>query len=188
MNEHTRDLRVLQAELVLQVGDDGVDAAHRQIIGQRAVAVHLDGTGGAAIPPRDRNLVDVKNLREMRRRSAQLCFEILGGLDRRRVRDGCWFALDVRQQRGNARHLAANVGLEFRGDLVRAAQNVDKKLITGVTVFDVYEGKGIDDGKKSIAIAVTIQPREKTMTDQEIEAVAAKIVAEINKKTGGTLR
>jgi phenylalanyl-tRNA synthetase beta chain len=74
------------------------------------------------------------------------------------------------------------------GDLLRAAQNVDKKLITGVTVFDVYEGKGIDDGKKSIAIAVTLQPREKTMTDQEIEAVAAKIVAEINKKTGGVLR
>ena len=39
-------------------------------------------------------------------------------------------------------------------------------------VFDVYEGKGIDDGKKSIAIAVTIQPREKTLTDQEIDAVA----------------
>ena len=75
-----------------------------------------------------------------------------------------------------------------RGDIVRAAQGVDKKLITDVTVFDVYEGKGIDDGKKSIAIAVTIQPREKTLTDQEIDAVAAKIVAEVTKKTGGTLR
>jgi phenylalanyl-tRNA synthetase beta chain len=74
------------------------------------------------------------------------------------------------------------------GDIVRAAQGVDKKLITDVTVFDVYEGKGIDDGKKSIAIAVTIQPREKTLTDQEIDAVAAKIVAEVNKKTGGMLR
>ncbi|TPQ42501.1 phenylalanine--tRNA ligase subunit beta [Bradyrhizobium guangdongense] len=74
------------------------------------------------------------------------------------------------------------------GDIVRTAQSVDKKLITGVNVFDVYEGKGIDDGKKSIAIAVTIQPREKTLTDQEIEAVAAKIVAEVTKKTGGTLR
>ncbi len=73
-------------------------------------------------------------------------------------------------------------------DIVRAAQGVDKKLITDVTVFDVYEGKGIDDGKKSIAIAVTIQPREKTLTDQEIEAVAAKIVTEVTKKTGGTLR
>lgn len=73
-------------------------------------------------------------------------------------------------------------------DIVRAAQGVDKKLITAVNVFDVYEGKGIDDGKKSIGIAVTIQPREKTLTDQEIEAVAAKIVAEVTKKTGGTLR
>src|SRR6202046_2592605 len=74
------------------------------------------------------------------------------------------------------------------GDIVRAAQGVDRKLITGVTVFDVYEGKGIDDGKKSVAIAVTIQPREKTLTDQEIDAVAARIVAEVTKKTGGTLR
>ncbi|HXH43151.1 MAG TPA: phenylalanine--tRNA ligase subunit beta [Bradyrhizobium sp.] len=74
------------------------------------------------------------------------------------------------------------------GDIVRAAQGVDKKLITAVNVFDVYEGKGIDDGKKSIAIAVTLQPREKTLTDQEIEAVGAKIVAEVTKKTGGVLR
>jgi phenylalanyl-tRNA synthetase beta chain len=74
------------------------------------------------------------------------------------------------------------------GDMVRAAQSVDKKLIIDVTVFDVYEGKGIDAGKKSIAIAVIMQPREKTMTDEEIDAVAEKIVAEVTKKTGGTLR
>jgi phenylalanyl-tRNA synthetase beta chain len=74
------------------------------------------------------------------------------------------------------------------GDIVRAAQGVDKKLITEVAVFDVYEGKGIDETSKSIAIAVTIQPREKTMTDEEIDAVGAKIVAEVAKKTGGTLR
>jgi phenylalanyl-tRNA synthetase beta chain len=74
------------------------------------------------------------------------------------------------------------------GDIVRAAQGVDRKLITDVTVFDVYEGKGIDETKKSVAIAVTIQPREKTMTDQEIDAVGARIVAEVTKKTGGSLR
>src|SRR4051812_634114 len=73
-------------------------------------------------------------------------------------------------------------------DIVRAAQNVDRKLITGVTVFDVYEGKGIDPGKKSIAIAITLQPREKTMTDEEIDTLAGKIVAEVSKRTGGTLR
>jgi phenylalanyl-tRNA synthetase beta chain len=74
------------------------------------------------------------------------------------------------------------------GEIVRAAQGADKKLIVDVAVFDVYEGKGIDEGKKSIAIAVTLQPREKTLTDQEIDAVAASIVAEVTKKTGGTLR
>jgi phenylalanyl-tRNA synthetase beta chain len=73
-------------------------------------------------------------------------------------------------------------------DIVRAAQNLDKKLITDVTVFDVYEGQGIEPGKKSIAIAVTLQPREKTMTDEEIEALASKIVAEVSKRTGGVLR
>jgi phenylalanyl-tRNA synthetase beta chain len=57
-----------------------------------------------------------------------------------------------------------------------------------VAVFDVYEGKGIEPGKKSVAIAVTLQPREKTMTDEEIDTIAKKIVAEVSKRTGGTLR
>jgi phenylalanyl-tRNA synthetase beta chain len=73
-------------------------------------------------------------------------------------------------------------------DILRAASGVDRKLITGVTVFDIYEGTGIEPDKKSIAIAVTIQPRERTMTDAEIEALAAKIVAEVGKRTGGVLR
>ncbi|HEY1362719.1 MAG TPA: phenylalanine--tRNA ligase subunit beta [Xanthobacteraceae bacterium] len=74
------------------------------------------------------------------------------------------------------------------GDILRAAQGVDRKLIANVSVFDVYEGSGIQPGKKSIAVAVTLQPREKTMTDQEIEAVSARIVAEVGKRTGGVLR
>ena len=73
-------------------------------------------------------------------------------------------------------------------DIVRTAQAVDRKLISNVSVFDVYEGKGIDPDKKSIAIAVTLQPREKTMTDEEIDALAAKIVGEVQKRTGGVLR
>jgi phenylalanyl-tRNA synthetase beta chain len=73
-------------------------------------------------------------------------------------------------------------------DILRATQSVDRKLITNVTVFDVYEGEGIEPGKKSIAITVTLQPRDKTMTDAEIDAVAAKIVAEVGKRTGGVLR
>ena len=74
------------------------------------------------------------------------------------------------------------------GDLVKAVAGADKALITNVSVFDVYEGKGVPDGKKSVGAAVTLQPREKTMTDEEIEAVAQKIVAEAEKKCGATLR
>ena len=74
------------------------------------------------------------------------------------------------------------------GDIVRAAQNADKKLISNIVVFDVYEGKGIEPGKKSVAIAVTIQPHEKTMTDAEIDALANRIVTEVAKRTGAVLR
>ena len=70
----------------------------------------------------------------------------------------------------------------------RSAQNVDRALITAVAIFDSYAGPGIPDGKKSIAIAVTIQPTEKTLTDAEIEAIGAKIVAAVQKQTGGVLR
>jgi phenylalanyl-tRNA synthetase beta chain len=73
-------------------------------------------------------------------------------------------------------------------DIVRAAQGVDRKLITNINVFDVYEGPGIEPDKKSVAIAVTLQPREKTMTDEEIDAVSAKIIAEVGKRAGGVLR
>jgi phenylalanyl-tRNA synthetase beta chain len=74
------------------------------------------------------------------------------------------------------------------GDLVKAVAGADKALITAVSVFDVYEGVGVPEGKKSVGVAVTLQPREKTLTDAEIEAVSEKIVAEAAKKTGATLR
>jgi phenylalanyl-tRNA synthetase beta chain len=72
--------------------------------------------------------------------------------------------------------------------LVAAARAADKTLITEVSVFDVYDGEGIEPGKKSIAFSVRLQPTEKTMTEAEIDAVAANIVAAVSKATGGTLR
>ena len=72
--------------------------------------------------------------------------------------------------------------------IVRAARNADKALITGARAFDLYAGKGVPEGKKSIAIAVTLQPVERTLTDAEIEAVSAKIVAAVTKATGAQLR
>jgi phenylalanyl-tRNA synthetase beta chain len=72
--------------------------------------------------------------------------------------------------------------------LVRAARSADRALITAARVFDVYAGKGVPEGKKSLAIAVTLQPVERTLTDAEIEAVCNKIVAAVAKATNATLR
>jgi len=72
--------------------------------------------------------------------------------------------------------------------LLRAAKNADKALIAGVDVFDVFEGKGVGDGKKSVGIAVTLQPVDKTLTDEEIDKVAAAVVAAVAKATGAMLR
>jgi phenylalanyl-tRNA synthetase beta chain len=72
--------------------------------------------------------------------------------------------------------------------LIKTAKQADKALITEVAIFDVFEGGSLGDGKKSIALSVTLQPREKTLTDAEIEGVSAKIVAAVNKATGGELR
>jgi phenylalanyl-tRNA synthetase beta chain len=74
------------------------------------------------------------------------------------------------------------------GDIVRAASGADKDLITDVSVFDLYEGEHVAAGQKSVAIAVTLQPVEATLTDARIDAVATRITAEVQKRTGGVLR
>jgi phenylalanyl-tRNA synthetase beta chain len=73
-------------------------------------------------------------------------------------------------------------------DILRAVQGADRKLIVSTDIFDVYEGTGIPAGRKSVAVAVTLQPRERTLTDVEIDAVAAKVVAAVAKATGAVLR
>ncbi|HEY8191109.1 MAG TPA: phenylalanine--tRNA ligase subunit beta, partial [Alphaproteobacteria bacterium] len=73
-------------------------------------------------------------------------------------------------------------------DIVRAAQNADKNLVDRVDLFDIYEGKGVDDGMKSVAINVVFQPQEQTMTDAEIENLCKKVVDGVTEKTGGRLR
>ena len=73
------------------------------------------------------------------------------------------------------------------GDLARAAAGADKTLIAGVRVFDIYEGKGVPEGEKSVALEVSIQPRDHTLTDVEIEALADAVVTAVS-KAGGRLR
>jgi phenylalanyl-tRNA synthetase beta chain len=72
--------------------------------------------------------------------------------------------------------------------LVKSVKDADKLLIRDVSVFDVYEGDKIASDKKSIAVSVTLQPGDKSLTDAEIEVVAGKITASVEKATGAVLR
>jgi phenylalanyl-tRNA synthetase beta chain len=72
--------------------------------------------------------------------------------------------------------------------ILKAARGTDKALIADATIFDVFEGQGIAEGKKSVAVEVTLQPQDKTLTDEDIEKVSDAIVNAIIKATGGILR
>lgn len=87
------------------------------------------------------------------------------------------------------RDFAFVVDSDVAADLVvRAARNADKAMISAVSLFDLYEGSHVGAGKKSLAIQVTLQPTEKSLTDAEIEAIAGKIIEAVIKASGGVLR
>jgi phenylalanyl-tRNA synthetase beta chain len=73
-------------------------------------------------------------------------------------------------------------------EVARAARSAERALIAEARVFDVYEGEGIDAGQKSVAVEITLQPRDHTLTDAEIEAVSGKIIAAAAKAVGAKLR
>ncbi|MEM1398733.1 MAG: phenylalanine--tRNA ligase subunit beta [Pseudomonadota bacterium] len=74
------------------------------------------------------------------------------------------------------------------GDLTKAVKGADKALIVSAEVFDVFRGGQLGDGQKSLAISVTLQPRDATFTDAEIETISQKIIANVTKQTGGVIR
>lgn len=74
------------------------------------------------------------------------------------------------------------------GAIIKAATTADRKLVTGVNVFDIFEGPSVGEGKKSVAIEVLIQPADKTLTDEDFDALTKKIVGNVEKSTGGSLR
>ena len=73
-------------------------------------------------------------------------------------------------------------------DIVSAAIGADKKLVAGASIFDVFAGKSVGEGMKSVAVRVTLQPIDQTLTEAEIDSVATKIVEAVTKATGATLR
>ncbi len=98
-------------------------------------------------------------------------------------------ALDAPQFQAVTRDFAFVVASDVPAEkIVRAAKGADKALVESVSVFDVFAGEAIGAGRKSVAIEVTLQPRERTLTEEEIEQVSGAIVAAVASATGGALR
>ena len=98
-------------------------------------------------------------------------------------------ALDISDLQSVERDFAFVVDADVEAlTLVNAAAGADKALIADVRVFDEFIGGSLGEGKKSLAITVRLQPREATLKEAEIEAVAAKVIDKVTKATGGTLR
>ena len=74
------------------------------------------------------------------------------------------------------------------GDLIKTTLNCDKNLIKEVNIFDIFVGKNIAEDKKSVGLRVKIQPVEKTLTSEEIDGIAKKIIDSAAKFYGATLR
>ncbi len=74
------------------------------------------------------------------------------------------------------------------GEIINLVKKIDKELIKDVKIFDVYQGENIDVGKKSIAFNVIIEPKNKTLSDNDIEEITKKIILTVEKNTGATLR
>ena len=98
-------------------------------------------------------------------------------------------ALEARDLQAVERDFAFVVDAQVEAlTLTNAAAGADKALIEDVRVFDEFIGGSLGDGKKSLAITVRLQPKAATLTEKDIEAVAAKIVAKVAAATGGVLR
>ena len=98
-------------------------------------------------------------------------------------------ALDLPPLQPVRRDFAFLVGEDVPADAVlRAAKGAERGLIAGASVFDVYRGDKVPPGQKSVAVEVVFQPRERTLTDADLEAASAKVVAAVAKATGASLR
>ena len=74
------------------------------------------------------------------------------------------------------------------GEIISLVKKIDKELIKSVKIFDVYQGENIEKGKKSIAFNVTFEPKDKTLSEEDIEKISKKIISTVQEKTGATLR
>ncbi|MBX9588924.1 MAG: phenylalanine--tRNA ligase subunit beta [Hyphomonadaceae bacterium] len=188
------DLFEAKADVVALLAGLGFDAAKAQIVREAPAWFHPGRSAVLRLGPKTTlahfGEVHPETLQAMGVAGPVAAFEVfLGALPPDKRKTLARSALEAADLMPVRRDFAFVLDADVpAGEVLRAAMAADKKLIASVSVFDVFEGKSLGAGKKSLALEVTLQPREKTLTDGEIEAVAARIIAEVKKATGGEIR
>jgi phenylalanyl-tRNA synthetase beta chain len=169
----------------------GMAAPTLQVVGQAPEWFHPGRSGTIQMGPQNKlacfGEIHPRVLKEMDVKGPVVAFEIfLNSVPAPRQKGTAKPALVLSDLMQVARDFAFVVDDKvLAADVIKAAKGVDKVLITDATVFDVFK---LPDGKTSLAVSVTLQPKDKTMTETEIDAVSAKIVAVVGKATGAVLR
>ena len=134
------------------------------------------------VHPRVLDAMDVKG--------PMIAFEVvLNNIPAARQKSAARAALNASDLMTVKRDFAFIVAADLAADkLIKAAKGADKAMISDVALFDAFAGTSLGEGKKSLAIEVTLQPKDKTLTDEEIDAISAKVVAKVEQATGGMLR
>ncbi|MCK5576136.1 MAG: phenylalanine--tRNA ligase subunit beta, partial [Sphingomonadales bacterium] len=129
-------------------------------------------------------------LKDMGLKTSAVGFEVyLDAIPAQRKKGASKPALQVSDLQAVERDFAFLVANDVAADaIIKAARGGAKKFVKAIRVFDVFEGQGVPEGQKSIAISMTLEPKDKTFTDAEIEKISADVVSSVAKATGASLR
>jgi phenylalanyl-tRNA synthetase beta chain len=180
-----------KADVLAVLEGCGMAASTLQVVAQAPAWFHPGRSGTIQMGPQNKlaffGEIHPKILREMDVKGPVAAFEvILNAIPAPKQKGTAKPALVLADLMSVERDFAFIVEDKVQAaELIKAAKGVDKALIADALVFDVFK---LDGGKTSLAVSVTLQPREKTMTDEEIDATSAKIVAAVGKATGAVLR
>ncbi len=189
--ERKADAFDAKADAIAVLEACGMAASTMQVVAQAPVWFHPGRSGAIQMGPQNKlayfGEIHPKILKEMDVKGPVVAFElILNAIPAPKQKGTARAALQLSDLMTVDRDFAFVIEDKMQAaELLKAVRGVDKVLISDATVFDVFK---MDNGKQSLAVSVTLQPREKTMTDEEIEAISGKIVAAAAKATGAVLR
>jgi phenylalanyl-tRNA synthetase beta chain len=189
------DVYDVKADALAALEAAGAPVANLQVVAEAPAWFHPGRSGTLQLGPKNKLAVfgeiHPKVLKALDVKGPVIAFElVLNTIPEPKSKSAARPALEALDLLPVTRDFAFVVDQAVEADkLIKAARSADKQLISDVGVFDVFSGGALAaEGRKSLAIEVTLQPRGKTLTDEEIDAVSAKIVAAVTKATGGTLR